>query len=155
MPAGALGEIRVRGPNVMREYWNRPEETAEALSGGWLRTGDVGQFDEEGYLFVVDRVKDMINASGLKIWPREVEEVLYTHPAVRECAVIGVPHPALRGDGEGGGRGRARGPTAEELRAWVRERLADYKVPRIVEFVDELPKEGPAGKIVKRALRKE
>jgi long-chain acyl-CoA synthetase len=154
-PAGTPGEIQVRGPNVMKGYFGKPEETAAALSDdGWLRTGDVGYLDEEGYLFLVDRVKDMINASGLKVWPREVEEVLYRHPAVRECAVIGVPHPvygetvkalvALRVPGAA---------TADELREWVRQRLADYKAPRLVDLVDELPK-NVTGKILKEELRR-
>ena len=137
----------------MKEYYRKPDATAETIVGGWLRSGDIGTMDEEGYVFIVDRLKDMINASGLKIWPREVEEVLYTHPNVRECAVIGVPHDvfgesvkaliALREPSK---------TTAEEVVEYCKKRLADYKAPRIVEFLDELPK-NPTGKILKRELR--
>lgn len=90
---GARGEIAIRGPNVMLGYWDRPEETAEAIRDGWFHTGDIGYVDEDGYLYIVDRLKDMINAAGYKIWPREIEEILYEHPAIRECAVVGVPDP--------------------------------------------------------------
>lgn len=151
---GESGEILLRGPNIMKEYFGKPEETAEAvLPGGWLKTGDVGYVDEDGYLFLVDRIKDMINNAGLKVWPRQVEEVLYTHPMVRECAVIGVPHDvygetvkavvALR---------EPDGATEDELKAHVAASLSDYKVPRVVEFMDQLPKNA-TGKILKRELR--
>ncbi len=150
---GDLGEIWIKGPNVMKEYYRKPEETAEAVCDGWLRSGDIGYMDEEGYVFIVDRLKDMINSAGLKIWPREVEEVIYTHPNVRECAVIGVPHEvfgetvkaviALKEPGK---------TTAEEITDLVKERLADYKAPRIVELMDDLPK-NHTGKILKRELR--
>lgn len=153
-PVGEAGEILLRGPNIMKEYFGKPAETAESiLPGGWLRTGDVGYLDDEGYLFLVDRIKDMINNAGLKVWPRQVEEVLYCNAKVRECAVIGVPHSvygesvkaviALHTPGSA---------TEEEMRLWVSARLADYKVPRIVEFVLELPKNA-TGKILKRELR--
>lgn len=153
MPCGEPGEIWIRGPNVMREYYRKPEATKETLVNGFVRTGDIGYVDEEGYLFIVDRLKDMINSAGLKVWPREVEEVLYLHPNVRECAVIGVPHEvfgesvkaviALRQPGE---------TTAEEIVELCKKHLADYKAPRVVEFVSELPK-NPTGKILKRELR--
>ncbi|MEW6487744.1 MAG: long-chain fatty acid--CoA ligase [Thermodesulfobacteriota bacterium] len=153
VPRKGLGEIWIKGPNVMKEYYRKPEATAEAVVDGWLRSGDIGYMDEEGYVFIVDRLKDMIDSAGLKVWPREVEEVLYAHPNVRECAVIGVPHPvfgesvkalvALRQPGK---------TTAEELIAHCKARLADYKAPRIVEFLEELPK-NPTGKILKRELR--
>lgn len=154
LPAGEPGEIQIRGPNIMKCYFGKPAETAEAkLENGWLRTGDVGYLDSEGYLFLVDRVKDMINNAGLKVWPREVEEILYKHPAVRECAVIGVPHPVF---GETVKAVVSLRPgldvTEDELKAMVRERLSDYKVPRVVEFVNELPKNA-TGKILKRELR--
>lgn len=152
-PRGELGEIWIRGPNVMKEYYRKPVETLDAVVRGYLRSGDIGYMDDEGYVFIVDRLKDMINSSGLKIWPREVEELLYTHPNVRECAVIGVPHEvfgetvkaviALKEPGK---------TTAEEIIALCKEKLADYKAPRIVEFLDELPK-NPTGKILKRELR--
>ena len=93
VPDGEAGELVIKGPNVMQEYYNNPEATAEAIVDGWLKTGDVGMLDEEGYFVIVDRLKDMVNSAGLKIWPREVEEVLYEHAAVAECAVIGVPDP--------------------------------------------------------------
>src|SRR5579884_2080937 len=150
LPPGEWGEILIKGPNVMRGYWNRPAETAETLRGGWFHTGDVGYMDEDGYIFLVDRVKDMINAGGFKIWPREVEEVLYQHPAVKECAVVGVPDPV---------RGEAAKAvivahaedqvTPEELEAYCVERMAAYKVPHEIELVSELPK-NPTGKILKR-----
>ncbi|HEU5322612.1 MAG TPA: long-chain fatty acid--CoA ligase [Methylomirabilota bacterium] len=151
--AGAWGEVVFRGPNVMLGYWNRPEETAVALRGGWFHTGDIGYLDDDGYLYLVDRVKDMINTAGLKIWPREVEEVLYRHPAVRECAVVGMPDP-LKGE-----LARAfvvlqpgAAPGEAALLAYCREHLAAYKVPRRYSVVDELPK-SPSGKILKRVLR--
>jgi long-chain acyl-CoA synthetase len=153
VPPGAWGEVVLRGPNVMLGYWNRPEDTRAAIRGGWFHTGDIGYLDGDGYLFLVDRVKDMINSAGLKIWPREVEEVLYRHPAVRECAVVGMPDP-LRGE-----IARAfvilqpgRVVTDAELDSHCRAHLATFKVPRGYEVVAELPK-SPSGKILKRALR--
>jgi long-chain acyl-CoA synthetase len=150
---GTWGEVVFRGPNVMLGYWNRPEDTRTAMRGGWFHTGDIGYLDEDGYLYLVDRVKDMINTAGLKIWPREVEEVLYRHPAVRECAVVGMPDP-MRGEIARAfvvlGPGAA--PSDAELDAHCRAHLATYKVPRGYEVVAELPK-SPAGKILKRALR--
>jgi long-chain acyl-CoA synthetase len=150
---GEWGEIAIKGPNVMLGYWNRPEETAEALRGGWFHTGDIGYTDGDGYIFLVDRVKDMINSAGFKIWPREVEEALYQHEAVKECAVAGVPDPLT------GEQARAwiilrQGATwnSEDALAYCRERMAAYKVPRSVVFVEELPKSS-TGKILKRVLR--
>ncbi|MBB5354762.1 long-chain acyl-CoA synthetase [Anoxybacillus mongoliensis] len=150
-----IGEIVVRGPQVMKGYWNRPEETAATLRDGWLYTGDLGYMNEEGYFFVVDRKKDMIIASGYNVYPREVEEVLYEHPKVQEAVVIGVPD-AYRGetvkafivlkDGEQ--------CTEEELDQFMRSKLAAYKVPRIYEFRKELPKTA-VGKILRRALVEE
>jgi long-chain acyl-CoA synthetase len=153
VPRGEPGEIWIKGPNVMREYYRKPEATAETVVGGWLRSGDIGTMDDEGYVFIVDRLKDMINAAGLKIWPREVEEVLYTHPNVRECAVIGVPHEVFGESVKALIALREAGKTpAEELVEYCKKRLADYKAPRIVEFLEELPK-NPTGKILKRELR--
>jgi long-chain acyl-CoA synthetase len=150
---GAWGEAVFRGPNVMLGYWNRPEDTRAAMRGGWFHSGDIGYLDDDGYLFLVDRVKDMINTAGFKIWPREVEEVLYRHPAVAECAVVGVPD-ALRGEVAKAFVVLRSGvvPTTAELDAHCRAHLATYKVPRTYEVRDELPK-SPSGKILKRALR--
>jgi long-chain acyl-CoA synthetase len=150
---GTWGEVVFRGPNVMLGYWNRPEDTRLAMRGGWFHTGDVGYVDEDGYLYLVDRMKDMINTAGFKIWPREVEEVLYRHPAIRECAVVGLPD-ALKGEIAKAVLVARPGiaPTAAELDAYCRERLAAYKVPRAWELVDELPK-SPSGKVLKRLLR--
>jgi long-chain acyl-CoA synthetase len=153
VPQGELGEICIRGPNVMKGYYRNPTATEEAIVDGFLRSGDIGYLDEEGYLFIVDRVKDMINAAGLKIWPREVEEVLYTHPNVRECAVIGVPHEVYGESVKAVIELRQAGATtAEEIVDLCKKHLADYKAPRVVEFVTELPK-NPTGKILKRELR--
>jgi long-chain acyl-CoA synthetase len=153
VPAGTWGEIAIRGPNVMLGYWNRPQETARALRDGWFRTGDIAYVDDAGYFHLVDRSKDMINSAGLKIWPREVEEVLYRHPAVAECAVVGAPDPA-KGEVVKAvvcvRRGTRLDP--EELVTFCRQHMAAYKVPRVVQFVDELPK-SPTGKILKRVLR--
>ncbi len=153
VPLGKWGEICVRGPGVMQGYWNRPDETGETLRNGWLHSGDTGCMDHEGYVFIVDRVKDMINVSGFKVWPAEIEQFLYTHPAIRELAVYGLPHP------EKGETVRAAivlkenaGATAEDITSFCRENLANYKVPASVEFVDELPKNA-TGKILKQVLR--
>ena len=153
VPAGSWGEIAIRGPNVMLGYWNRPEETARALREGWFRTGDIGYVDDAGYFHLVDRSKDMINSAGLKIWPREVEEVLYRHPAVGECAVVGAPDP-LKGEVVKAFIAVRRDARldADEVVAFCRVSMAAYKVPRIVQFVEELPK-SPTGKILKRVLR--
>ena len=150
---GTWGEICIQGPGVMQGYWGRPEDTARAIRGGWLRSGDIGTMDDEGYVFIVDRVKDMINVSGFKVWPAEVEQVLYRHPAIREVAVYGVSDPV---------KGEAVKATiilqpdataaAEDIIAFCRERLAVYKAPATVEFVRELPKSA-TGKILKRVLR--
>ncbi len=155
VPLGKWGEICVRGPGVMSGYWNRPEESEKALRSGWLHSGDTGHMDDEGYVFIVDRVKDMINAAGFKIWPAEIEQFLYTHPAVKELAVYGVPHP------EKGESVRAAvvlkegaAATAEEITTFCKDNLANYKVPGEVEFLDELPKSA-TGKILKRVLRDE
>lgn len=150
---GEWGEIVIKGPNVMLGYWNRPEETATALRGGWFHTGDIGYVDDDGYVFLVDRVKDMINAGGFKIWPREVEEVLYQHPAIKECAVVGVVDPVK---GEAATAFVVLHPgahlTAETLEAYCSDHLAAYKVPHQIEFTAELPKSA-TGKILKRILR--
>jgi long-chain acyl-CoA synthetase len=155
--AGGTGELLIRGPQVMLGYWNRAEETARALDGGWLRTGDVARMDPDGYFAIVDRRKDQINTAGFKVWPREVEETLYAHPAVRLAAVVGMADD-YRGEAvtafvvlEDGQRGRVG---EAELVAFCRERLSGYKVPRRVEFRDSLPISA-AGKVLRRALREE
>ena len=153
VPAGTWGEICIKGPNTMLGYWNKPAETAEALRGGWFHSGDVGYVDDDGYFFIVDRTKDMINSAGFKIWPREVEEVLYQHPAVGECAVYGIPDP-IKGEVTVAAIVLAAGNPATEtdLEAFCRDRLATYKVPRAFQFVATLPKSA-TGKVLKRVLR--
>jgi long-chain acyl-CoA synthetase len=153
VPAGERGEVIVRGPNVMKGYYGRPEATAEAMRGGWFRTGDIGQLDADGYLSIVDRKKDMILRGGFNVYPREIEEVLLTHPAVAMAAVIGVPDPRLGEEVKAVLVRRAGASvTAEELTAWCREQMAAFKYPRIVEFRDALPVSA-TGKILKRELR--
>lgn len=152
-PPGTVGEVHIKGPTVMRGYWNRPVDTAAALSSdGWFRTGDLGETDTDGDLRIVDRIKDLIIRGGYNVYPGEVEEVLYEHPDIVEAAVIGVPDEhygeevaALIAARPGSGLG------AGEVSTWARERLSAYKIPRIVRFVDALPK-GPTGKILKRSI---
>ncbi|MDX3535273.1 AMP-binding protein [Streptomyces sp. MB09-01] len=153
VPFGETGEIAVRGPQVVPGYWGLPAESARAFPGGELRTGDVGFMDPDGWLYVVDRKKDMINASGFKVWPREVEDVLYTHPAVREAAVVGVPDP-YRGESVKAYVSLRPGASAEpeELSAYCAARIAAYKYPRQVEILPVLPKT-TSGKILRRELR--
>ncbi|WP_329178571.1 AMP-binding protein [Streptomyces decoyicus] len=153
LPFGEQGEITVRGPQVVPGYWRRPDATAEAIPDGELHTGDIGFMDAGGWLYVVDRKKDMINASGFKVWPREVEDVLYSHPAVREAAVVGVPD-AYRGESVKAYVSLRPGtaPDPAELAAYCKERLAAYKYPRAVEILAELPKT-TSGKILRRELR--
>ncbi|WML79580.1 AMP-binding protein [Streptomyces sp. VNUA74] len=153
VPFGEQGEIVVSGPQVVPGYWRRPDATAETFPGGELRTGDIGFMDARGWLYVVDRKKDMINASGFKVWPREVEDVLYTHPAVREAAVVGVP------DGYRGETVKAyislrpgADTAPDAFSSYCRERLAAYKYPRQVEILPDLPKTA-SGKILRRELR--
>ena len=153
VPVGQIGEIVTRSDLVMKGYWRNPEATAETLRNGWLHTGDVGRMDENGYVFLMDRSKDMIVSGGENIYPREVEEVLARHPAVREVVVIGVPDPqwgeaikavvALR---------EGISVEADELIAFCKEHIAGYKRPKSVDFVDELPKSN-YGKLLKRELR--
>lgn len=152
VPAGGRGEVHLKGPTVMKGYWGRPDATAEAFDDGWFKTGDVGVLDDDGYLTIVDRVKDVIIRGGYNIYPREVEEVLYQHPDIADVAVVGVPDPdfgeevaaavVLNPDAT---------PNAESTRAWAKERLSAYKVPRLFSFVEALPK-GATGKILKRAI---
>jgi long-chain acyl-CoA synthetase len=153
VPVGEIGEIATSGPQVVPGYWNKPEATAAALPGGELRTGDVGFMDADGWFYLVDRKKDMINAAGYKVWPREVEDVLYGHPAVREAAVVGVPD-AYRGETVKAFVSVKPGAsaTADDIIEYCKANMAAYKYPRSVEFIDELPKT-TTGKILRRELR--
>ena len=155
LPPGTehVGEIVVRGPNVMTGYHNNPEATAEAFAGGWFHTGDLGYFDEDGFLFIVDRIKDLIIRGGYNVYPREVEEAIYTHPAVAEAAVIGVPDATMGEEVQAIVAIRAgQSVTEGELIDFVKQRVAAYKYPRTVEFLDSMPK-GATGKILKKELR--
>ena len=152
---GLPGELVIKGPQVMSGYWNQPQETALALKDGWLHTGDVAVMDEQGYFFIVDRLKDLIISGGYNIYPREIEEVLMSHPKVAEAAAVGVPHPS---------RGEVvkafvvpkpdQSLTRQEIMAFCKERLAAYKAPKVVEFRERLPKTF-VGKVLRRALRQE
>jgi len=150
---GEPGEIQIRGHNIMKGYWNLPDATAAAISAdGWFSSGDVGKVDDDGYFYIVDRMKELIIRGGFNVYPREIEEVLYEHPAVAEAAVIGIPHDSL-GEEIGAAVALKEGAHAEpdELRDFVKERVAAYKYPRRVWFVDSLPK-GPTGKVVRREI---
>lgn len=156
LPPGEIGELAVRGPQVMKGYWNKPEETSKVLTeDGWLLTGDMGYMDENGYFYIVDRKKDMIIAGGYNIYPREVEEVLFEHPAIQEACVVGVPDP-YRGETVKAYIVLKQGASVseEELDKFTRERLAAYKIPRIYEFRKELPK-SIIGKVLRRVLLEE
>lgn len=148
-----IGEIVIRGHNTMGGYLNNDEATAEAMAGGWLHSGDLGYMDEDGFFFIVDRKKEMVIRGGYNVYPREVEEVLYQHPAINECAVVGEKDERL---GEEVVAYLSLHPgnddvTPEQIIEFVKERVAAYKFPRRVQFMDELPK-GPTGKILKREL---
>lgn len=157
LPPGEVGELAIRGPQVMMGYWNKPDENKMALRAGWFYTGDIATMDGDGYFRIVDRKKDMINVSGLKVWPREVEEILFEHPAVREAAVVGIPDPRsgeavkayviLKQDY----RGKV---TPEEIVKFCKEKIASYKAPDLIEFREELPKT-QVGKILRRELKVE
>ncbi|MFO1294275.1 MAG: long-chain-fatty-acid--CoA ligase [Rubrivivax sp.] len=155
LPRGRWGEIVIRGPGVMQGYWRRPEDSAQALRGGWLHSGDIGRMDDAGYVYIVDRVKDMINVAGFKVWPAEVEQYLYKLPGVQEVAVYGLPHPD-KGEQVVAAvvprPGHALG--AEDVLAYCRTHIAAYKVPARVDIVAELPKSA-TGKILKRVLREQ
>jgi len=152
---GEIGEIVDKGPMVVPGYWRKPEETVHAIRDGWLYTGDVGKMDNDGWFYVIDRKKDMINVSGYKVWPRDIEDILYKHPSVREVSVVGVPDPyrgetikafvALK-------EGKEGLVSADELITFCKERMAAFKYPRHIEFVDEIPKT-LTGKFLRRALR--
>lgn len=149
------GELAVKGPQVMKGYWNMPEETSKVMKNGWLLTGDIAKMDEEGFFYILDRKKDMVIASGFKIYPREVEDVLATHPKIRESVAVGVPDP-YRGETLKAYIVLKDGVSAnpEEIVDYCRERLAAYKVPRMVEIREDLPKTF-VGKVLRRILREE
>jgi long-chain acyl-CoA synthetase len=156
VPVGETGELVVRGPQVMQGYWNNPDETAETLRGGWLHTGDVARRDEDGYFYIVDRIKDMIKTVGENVYPREIEEALYTYPKVKEAVVVGIPHEAFLGE-----RIKAyivlkdgTTATAEEIIDFCTKELSKFKVPGEIEFRDQLPKT-LVGKVLRRVLRDE
>ena len=154
MPCGQIGEVAVRAPQLMAGYWERPKETAEMIRDGWLYTGDLGYLDEDGYLSIVDRKKDVIKPSGFQVWPREVEEVIATHPAVQEVGVAGVPDPKS-GEAVKAYVVLREGMTATEadIKEHCRKSLTGYKVPRYVEFRTSLPKSS-IGKMLRRELEK-
>jgi long-chain acyl-CoA synthetase len=151
---GELGEIAIRGPNVMLGYWNRPLETAQAIKNGWFYTGDIGRMDDQGFFYIVDRIKDMINMSGFKVYPTEVEHVIYQHPAVAEVAIYGV-HDPVKGEIVKANivpKNIEHPITAAQIQEFCSQRMANYKIPRAIDFVDALPK-NPTGKVLKRVLR--
>ena len=152
VPDGEVGEIAIKGHNIMKGYWEREDATAEAIVDGWFFSGDIGKRDEDGYYFIVDRKKELIIRGGYNVYPREIEEVLYEHPAIQEAAVVGVPHDEL-GEEVGAAVVLKEGESldADELKSYVKEQVAAYKYPRKVWFMDELPK-GPTGKILKREI---
>ena len=155
LPPGEIGEVCISAPQIMVGYWGRPDETAEMIRDGWVYTGDLGYMDEDGYLFIVDRKKDLIKPGGFQVWPREVEEVIATHPAVAEVSVAGVPDE-YQGEAVKAWVVLREGQqvTVDELRAYCRERLTGYKVPKHVEFRDSLPKT-MVGKVLRRVLVKD
>jgi long-chain acyl-CoA synthetase len=150
---GETGEICVRGGNVMQGYWKQPEETAKVMRDEWLLTGDIGHRDDEGYFFITDRKKDMLLVNGINVYPREIEEVIYKFPGVKEAAVIGIPD-ARKGEQALAYVSAQEGMTINEksLHDFLRERLADYKVPKRIVTIPALPR-NPTGKILKTALR--
>jgi fatty-acyl-CoA synthase len=152
---GEVGELCIRGGNVTTGYWNRPQATAEAIVGGWLHSGDAAKYDEEGFYYIVDRWKDMFISGGENVYPAEVENVIYQHPAVSEAAVIGAPHPKWQEVGQAivvVKEGHAL--TEQEVIEFCQGKLARYKIPKSVAFVDALPRTA-AGKVLKRQLREE
>jgi long-chain acyl-CoA synthetase len=153
MPVGEAGEMLIQGPQVMREYWNMPEETQNTLINGWLHTGDIAHMDEDGYFFIVDRKKDMIISGGYNVYPRDIDEVLFEHPKVVEACAIGIPHPS-RGEQVKAFVVLVPGQTAtpEEMIDYCKGKLATYKLPTQIEFIDELPKTN-VGKVLRKDLR--
>jgi len=156
LPVGETGELVIQGPQVMQGYWNKPEETAQALRGGWLHTGDIAKRDEEGYFMVVDRIKDMIKTVGENVYPREIEEVLFTHPKVKDAVVVGLPHEEYMGEKIKAFVVLKEGQTAsaEEIIEFCKAELSKFKVPKEIEFRDQLPKT-LVGKVLRRVLRDE
>lgn len=154
LPPERIGEIVVKGRNVMKGYLNQPEATAEAIRDGWFHTGDIGKKDREGYFYILDRKKDMVNVAGFNVYPREIEEVLYTHPKIAEAAVVGIIHNGLRGEVPKAFIILREGEkmSKEEVINYCQDKIANYKVPRYVEFRESLPMT-PTGKVLKRALR--
>jgi long-chain acyl-CoA synthetase len=152
LPAGQVGELIVRGPNVMKGYYKMPEDTEVAIRDGWLYTGDLATMDEEGYFYIVDRKKDMINVGGFNVYPREVEEVLYSHPEIVEVAVLGVPDPNHGEAVKCYVVSKNPGLTEAVLLSYCSEHLAKYKIPSTIDFLEELPK-NTTGKILRRALK--
>jgi long-chain acyl-CoA synthetase len=156
LPVGETGELVIQGPQVMQGYWNKPDETAQALRGGWLHTGDIGRRDEDGFFYIVDRIKDMIKTVGENVYPREVEEVLFAHPKVKDAVVVGVPHEEYMGEKIKAYVVLKDGmtATAEELIEYCKAELSKFKVPKEIEFRDQLPKT-LVGKVLRRVLRDE
>jgi long-chain acyl-CoA synthetase len=158
MPIGEQGEIIIKGPQVMKGYWNKPEETENQLKDGWLLTGDIGKIDEDGYLFILDRKKDMIIVSGFKVYPRELEDVLFEHEAIENAAVIGIPDPNTPGSEKVKAyivlkEGYREGKEIEaDIIEFCRKEVAPYKVPRFIEFRKELP-ETLVGKVLRKDLK--
>jgi long-chain acyl-CoA synthetase len=156
LPDGEVGEIRIRGPNVTKGYWNRPEETAEAFVGDRFLTGDIGYIDDDGYFFLVDRKKDMLISGGFNVYPQMIEQAIYTHPAVLEVIVIGIPDD-YRGEAAKAFitlRAGAQQFSVDELRAFLTGKLGKHELPAAVEFVAELPRT-PVGKLSRHELRKQ
>ncbi len=156
LPPGETGELVIRGPQVMKSYWNNEDETVRALRGGWLHTGDIARMDEDGFFYIVDRIKDMIKTVGENVYPREVEEVLYTHPKIKEAVVIGIPHEEYLGEKIKAYVVLKEGEhaSAEEIIEYCRQQLSKFKVPKEVEFRSQLPKT-LVGKVLRRVLRDE
>jgi long-chain acyl-CoA synthetase len=156
LPGGAVGELWIKGPNIVKGYWNKPEATAETFTEGWVHTGDVARIDDEGFVYIVDRAKDMLIRGGENIYCVEIEDVLYQHPAVADAAVIGIPDEVLGEEVGAVVQRRAGVPASEaDLQEHVRRHLAAFKVPVKVWFTDEPLPRNPAGKILKRQLRDE
>lgn len=156
VPLGEEGELAIKGPQVMKGYWKRPDETAAVFRNGWLLTGDVAKMDSDGYFYIVDRKKDLIDASGFKVWPKEVEEVLFSHPDIKEAAVVGVKDQ-YRGETVKAFivlKNKDKNPGPDAIMAYCRSKIAPYKVPKQIEFRDELPKT-LVGKVLRRSLREE
>jgi long-chain acyl-CoA synthetase len=150
---GEVGELCVKGPQVMLGYWNNPEETKNVLmSDGWLHTGDIAKVDQDGFVYIVDRKKDMINVSGFKVFPNEVEGVIASHPGVQEVGVVGIVDPVLGEEVKAVIVRKDPTLTEDDIRKFCHQELTGYKVPKIIEFRDSLPKT-PVGKILRRALR--